>query len=146
MLFFPSIPSYFDLFLYFCRVNRKKKLILCLGTNVEQQRNMEEAQNLLRKTVEDIAFTPSLWTDPVNTVSPQYLNCMAIGWSVMAYDDVLRMTKALERGMGRTEEARRAGLVPIDIDILLYDGEKYHLSDWGRDYVKQLLKQAEDMG
>ena len=41
MLFFPSIPSYFDLFLYFCRVNRKKKLILCLGTNVEQQRNMQ---------------------------------------------------------------------------------------------------------
>lgn len=107
---------------------------------------MQEAQDLLRKTVEDIAFTPSLWTAPVNTVSPQYLNCVAIGWLAMAYDDILRMTKALEREMGRTEEARRAGLVPIDIDILLYDRKKYHLSDWGRDYVKQLLKLTDDMG
>ncbi len=145
MLLFSHEGLFFDLFLYFCRVNRKKKIILCLGTNVEQQRNMQVAQELLRKIVGDIVFTPSLWTDPINTISPQYLNCMAIGWSVLSYDNLLRKTKAIERNMGRTEEARQAGVVMIDIDIMLYDEHKYHHTDWDRDYVKQLLKLMNDI-
>ena len=35
---------------------------------------------------------------------------------------------------------RRHGIVPIDLDLLLYDDERFHLQDWERSYIKDLLK------
>lgn len=41
--------------------------------------------------------------------------------------------------MGRTQEDRTAGIVRIDLDLLQYDNDRYHLRDWERDYIKKLL-------
>ena len=41
--------------------------------------------------------------------------------------------------MGRDRSNREN--VVIDIDIMLYDQQKLHITDWERDYLKQLLTQ-----
>ena len=40
-----------------------------------------------------------------------------------------------------TPTERKQGIVRIDIDILLADGQRHHEDDWERPYVKNLLAQ-----
>lgn len=114
-------------------------MILCLGSNHEQQRHIAMAQELLQHHFAALRFTPCIWTEPVGVVSPQYLNCLAYGTTTLTYDALLTLTKNLEQRMGRSQEGQHRGEIPIDIDILLLGQHKYHLSDWDRTYVRQLL-------
>ena len=115
-------------------------VILCLGSNADQEANIQQAQQLLRNEYASIAFTPSIWTEPVGVVSPPYLNCLA----AMTIEDNLpslrNKTKAIERLMHSSPTERKGNIVRIDIDILSFDHKHYHEDDWNRDYVKQLIE------
>lgn len=115
-------------------------VILCLGSNADQEANIQQAQQLLRNEYASIDFTPSIWTEPVGVVSPPYLNCLA----TMSIKDSLSClhdkTKAIERLMHSSREERKDNIVRIDIDILSFDHKHYHEDDWNRDYVKQLIE------
>lgn len=115
-------------------------VILCLGSNADQEANIQQAQQLLRNEYASIDFTPSIWTEPVGVVSPPYLNCLA----TMSIKDSLSClhdkTKAIERLMHSSREERKGNIVRIDIDILSFDHKHYHEDDWNRDYVKQLIE------
>jgi 2-amino-4-hydroxy-6-hydroxymethyldihydropteridine diphosphokinase len=41
--------------------------------------------------------------------------------------------------MGRTHNAD--GIVAIDLDLLQYSEVRYHLKDWDREYIKDLIKE-----
>ena len=115
-------------------------VILCLGSNADSKKNIQWAQELLRAEYASIAFTPSIWTEPVGVVSPPYLNCLA----AMTIEDNLpslrNKTKAIERLMHSSPTERKGNIVRIDIDILSFDHKHYHEDDWNRDYVKQLIE------
>lgn len=115
-------------------------VILCLGSNADQEANIQQAQQLLRNEYASIDFTPSIWTEPVGVVSPPYLNCLA----AMTIEDNLpslrNKTKAIERLMHSSPTERKGNIVRIDIDILSFDQQHYHGDDWNRDYVKQLIE------
>ena len=115
-------------------------VILCLGSNTDQETNIQRAQQLLRNEYASIIFTPSIWTEPVGVVSPPYLNCLA----TMTIEDSLSClhdkTKAIERLMHSSQEERKDNIVRIDIDILIFDHKHYHEDDWTRDYVKRLIQ------
>lgn len=115
-------------------------VILCLGSNANQEANIQQAQQLLRNEYASIDFTPSIWTEPVGVVSPPYLNCLA----TMSIKDSLSClhdkTKAIERLMHSSREERKDNIVRIDIDILSFDHKHYHEDDWSRDYVKRLIQ------
>jgi 2-amino-4-hydroxy-6-hydroxymethyldihydropteridine diphosphokinase len=115
-------------------------VILCLGSNTDQETNIQRAQQLLRNEYASIIFTPSIWTEPVGVVSPPYLNCLA----TMTIEDSLSClhdkTKAIERLMYSSQEERKDNIVRIDIDILSFDHKHYHEDDWTRDYVKRLIQ------
>ena len=68
-----------------------------------------------------------------------YLNQLASGATLLDEDVLNERLKEVEREFGRNEQKRRLGIVPIDLDILLFDGERRHLRDWERPYVKELL-------
>ena len=115
-------------------------VILCLGSNADQEANIQQAQQLLRNEYASIDFTPSIWTEPVGVVSPPYLNCLA----AMTIEDNLpslrNKTKAIERLMHSSPTERKGNIVRIDIDILSFDHKHYHEDDWSRDYVKRLIQ------
>ena len=115
-------------------------VILCLGSNADQEANIQQAQQLLRNEYASIDFTPSIWTEPVGVVSPPYLNCLA----TMSIKDSLSClhdkTKAIERLMHSSREERKDNIVRIDIDILSFDHKHYHEDDWSRDFVKRLIQ------
>ncbi len=121
-------------------MKKSHSVILCLGSNADQEANIQRAQQLLRTEYASIAFTPSIWTEPVGVVSPPYLNCLA---TMTIEDNLSRLhnkTKSIERLMHSSPEERKGNTVRIDIDILSFDRKHYHEDDWSRDYVKQLIE------
>lgn len=115
-------------------------VILCLGSNTDQEANIQRAQQLLRAEYASIAFTPSIWTEPVGVISPPYLNCLATVNTKESLSCLHDKTKAIERQMHSSREERKGNIVRIDIDILSFDRKHYHEDDWNRDYVKQLIE------
>ncbi len=121
------------------------KVLLCLGSNSDAQRHVEITKRILRQMISDIRFSQSVWTEPIGSVSrsPLYLNCLAEGESSMDYTSLHQKLKEVERTLGSTAEERHKGIVRIDVDILMLNGQRYHEDDWERSYVKSLLAQLQ---
>lgn len=68
-----------------------------------------------------------------------YLNQLAVGATPLDVTTLNARLKAIEQSMGRTPESKALGVVPIDLDLMAYDGERFHEADWQRPYVSALL-------
>jgi 2-amino-4-hydroxy-6-hydroxymethyldihydropteridine diphosphokinase len=121
--------------------NKVHKVMLCLASNSQQERNMEAARRLLSGVLADLHYTSEHWTDPVASHDPRvrYLNQLATGTTALEAEDLNLRLKEIERQLDRKHD--KSGVVTIDIDLLLYDDTRYHLRDWERDYVKNLLEE-----
>ena len=118
----------------------KHSVVIALASNCSQEQYLREAQQRLTQILSVSRFTPSLWTAPVNSTRPdQYLNMLAYAETHLSLDDLNATLKHIESEMGRTQKERQQGIVRIDLDIMRYDDQRYHLKDWERDYIKKLL-------
>lgn len=124
----------------------KHFVLLAIGSNFQQELNMQKAVELLLKAVSEIVFSRWVWTEPIGIESPPFLNCLAYG---QCSDDLLMVTntfKTIEVLLGSTKEARLRGEVAIDIDLLQWDSQKMRPADWERPYVKMLWKELKNVG
>jgi 2-amino-4-hydroxy-6-hydroxymethyldihydropteridine diphosphokinase len=119
----------------------KNKLILALGTNTNQEKNMFMAEHLLRKLLPDIVFTEPRWTQPIGVKSDRFFNELAFAMVNHKMLQIERAIKNIEHKCGSTKAERSKNIIKIDIDILLVGDTKYHIKDWERKYIKELIKQ-----
>ncbi len=115
------------------------KVLLCLGSNHQQARNMAAAADALATLSGTLRLSRSLWTLPVGMVSPLYLNQLAWMETDLSYDQLRAATKTIERQLGRGKSTEQSHTVPVDIDILQYGDTRYKPDDWERHYVRQLI-------
>ena len=78
-------------------------------------------------------------TQSLEASPTMYLNQLVEATTALTADELTQALKDIEQQMGRTQEDRRRGIVRIDLDLLLYGEQRYHLRDWERPYVKALL-------
>lgn len=118
----------------------KHNVLLSLAGNFQQKRNLAEARERLLPLFEQLTFTHERWTKPIGNSRPcRYLNQLAKGTTDMDADTLQACLKKMEKEMGRTPEEREQGIVRIDLDLLLFDQQRYHERDWERDYIRRLL-------
>lgn len=116
------------------------RVILSLAANRFQKSNLAKARQCLGKVFSDISYTSELWTEPMSSSRRElYLNQLAEGNTMLALDELNEWLKNVETTFGRTPQKRRLGIVPIDLDILEFDGQRYHEHDWQRPYVTSLI-------
>ncbi len=116
-------------------------IIISLASNVQQKEHLEEARRRLSQILVSCSYSRELLTVPVGHPEStcRYLNQLAFGKTALSATALQAVLKTMEKEMGRSPECRARGLVPIDLDLLQYGEERYHLSDWERSYVKDLL-------
>jgi 2-amino-4-hydroxy-6-hydroxymethyldihydropteridine diphosphokinase len=68
-----------------------------------------------------------------------YLNQLCKGTTAFGFNLLNEVLKETEKRQGRTHN--EDGIVTLDLDILQYDDEKFHLRDWTRNYVKDLINE-----
>ena len=119
------------------------KVIISLATNRFQKKNLSKARHCLEEILSDMHFTTECWTAPIGNTPCRdaYLNQLVVGNTELDEPTLTEWLKNTELSFGRTEAKRQAGIVPIDLDILDFNGEKRHLRDWERPYVQQLVNE-----
>ena len=120
-------------------MSTKQPLILALGTNHHRHANMQQAQALLSVLLDDVVFSSSRLTTPIGMHSADFLNCLAMGGTLLSLPALQMRLKAIETQCGNTREKRAAHCIEMDIDVLEYGGERLHEADWQRSYVAELL-------
>lgn len=120
--------------------HKEHKIIICLASNIDQKHNMEAAREQLSLLMNDLHYTSEHWTEPVHSLrSEPYLNQLCRGTTTFGPNLLGEVLKEIEKRLGRTHN--EDGIVTIDLDLLQYDDQRYHLRDWERKYVKDLLNE-----
>lgn len=118
----------------------KHRVIISLAANRYQKSNLAKARMCLGKLLTDVNYTSELWTEPMSSSRRElYLNQLAEGNTLLTIDELNKQLKDIEASFGRKPQKRQLGIVPIDLDTLEYDGQRYHEQDWQRPYVTSLI-------
>lgn len=116
------------------------RVVLSLAANRFQKSNLAKARRCLGELLTEVSYTSEQWTEPLSSSRRElYLNQLAEGQTTLTLDELNQRLKTIETSFGRTPQKRSLGIVPIDIDILLYDDQRLHERDWQRPYVTNLL-------
>ena len=119
---------------------KKHEVIISLASNENQEANLEKAREQLTQLLEEVCFTSAIWTEPINTTRKEpYLNQLCKGTTAFGDGLLGEILKETEKRIGRVHN--EDGIVVIDLDLLEFDGQKHHLRDWNRDYVKNLISE-----
>ena len=119
---------------------KEHQIIISLASNENQEANMAAARTQLTQLLTEVHFTSAMWTEPVNTSrKTPYLNQFCKGTTAFGEGLLCEVLKETEKRLGRTRN--EDGIVTIDLDLLEYDGQRHHLRDWNRDYIKNLLNE-----
>ena len=101
---------------------------------------MARAREQLTQLLTEAHFTSAIWTEPIHSIRKEpYLNQLCKGTTAFSEGLLCEVLKETEKRLGRTKN--EDGIVAIDLDLLQYDNQRYHLRDWGRSYVKDLISE-----
>lgn len=121
-------------------IQKQHHIIISLASNINHEANMQAARTQLTQLLTEVHFTPAIYTEPVGTLRQEpYLNQLCKGTTAYGFNLLNEVLKETEKRLGRTHN--EDGIVTIDLDLLEYDGERYHLRDWDRSYVKDLINE-----
>lgn len=117
-------------------------LIIALGCNSDHEACMEKAKKTVSRFFENnIVFTKMIWTLPVGIKSDKFLNCLALTRTELDFRQTEKALKQIEAECGDTKADRSRNIIRMDIDILLFGDMRFHIEDWKRDYVKELIRE-----
>ena len=115
-------------------VVEKKYILVALGSNYHQCAHIHWATQRLSYLFSDVRFSRIIWTQDIHGSGIRYANRLIVGYTSLSADELQEQLKAIEAESCRTKEC-----VTIDLDLMQYDDQFYHLNDWPRPYIKKLL-------
>lgn len=108
------------------------RAILCIGSNYQSAHKLIE-HAIIRLSEMGAGITAR---SNIYTVSLPYYNCVVDVTTDLGADDLVILTKGIEREMGRRQDMKAMSLVPIDIDVVVFDGLTLRPSDYSADYFR----------
>lgn len=124
--------------------NSRHKYVLSIGSNHNREINMMLAEKELTQLFGNISFSTQKLTSPVGMSNNLlFANRVALFWSDMILDEVKLILKQIEQSAGRSKESKSVGLIPLDLDVVIYDDGVVKEDDLRRDYMVDMLKEIE---
>lgn len=116
------------------------EVIVALGSNNEAENHLAEARLQMEKEFGSVRMTRPMQTKAIGLAdSPDFLNALITFRTKRTLTDLNAVLKQIERRCGRTR--KQNNVVAIDLDVLLYDKQRLHPSDWERPYIKILMQE-----
>ncbi len=111
--------------------------VLSVGSNTpERARNVALALDWLKDLLDECSIS-SIYTTPDCCGGPtQYDNAVVRGLTSRSREDLEKEAKRYESEQGRDARARAAGIVPIDIDVVVYDREIVRPKDFSSGFFR----------
>lgn len=113
----------------------RTEVVILVGSNHGSRESIVEAVMLrLSEMLDCFRRSPAMETpDAVGEAAP-YLNAVCSGFTDCPLERFTVLTKSLEKEWGRTAESKSAGLVEIDIDVVMWGGVVLRPGDVSNDY------------
>lgn len=103
-------------------VNKLFDAVICLGSNVpEQETIINQVLELLCKHGKIIAKSNFYIMPSYSGIGNDYLNIVIVLRTDLMLDQLVNKTKRIEVLCGRLPSAKISGIMPIDIDVVVYD-------------------------
>ena len=120
----------------------KTKIIIALGSNYEQEKNITFAIGRLREFFPGVVFSSLLWTEPIGIESDKFVNALGRAEIVDgSMEKVNRKLKLIEQEVGRRREDKCRNIIKLDLDLIQYGETRLREKDWKRAYISLLLKE-----
>ena len=109
--------------------------IVCLGSNTPDRLSR------LRRAIDDLAAAGAVkaFSDIYDNPADQghgapYLNAVGCIETTLSEEELAAVAAQLERRAGRTSSSKALGVMPLDIDIVLFNGRVCRPYDYTRPY------------
>ena len=118
--------------------------VLLLGSNVRQREAMllQALRGIdtlgTRRSVSDVCLS-----DDISGLGSEYANITAVYTTEMPLNDFCTALSALECEAGRTPSSKYTGVMPLDIDVVMWDGRLVSPDDYARPYFCRQLSEWE---
>lgn len=109
-------------------------VLIALGSNTLQCAHIQWASQRLSALLSDVTMSRVLWTPDIHGRGLWYMNRLLWGRTSLSPTDLTTLLKQIEQETGRTRQR-----VTIDLDLMQYGHQRYHLTDWERPYIQKLL-------
>ena len=119
------------------------RILIALGSNHEQEKNVAFAMERLRNFFPSISFSRMLWTEPIGIASDRFVNALALADTDREQEEVERILKQIEKECGRTREEKMRNIIRLDLDLLQWGTVRLREQDWERGYVRLLLQEMQ---
>jgi 2-amino-4-hydroxy-6-hydroxymethyldihydropteridine diphosphokinase len=114
---------------------------LSLGSNINPVENLKKAVALLRRRTRVLAVstcweTEAVVSQPAQVKWPNFYNlgaCVATSWDAEALKT--QVLRPIEQELGRVRGADKYAPRPIDLDIVVFDGQVIDAEIWERLYL-----------
>jgi 2-amino-4-hydroxy-6-hydroxymethyldihydropteridine diphosphokinase len=107
------------------------QVCLLLGSNIQPERNLPLAIDLLQNQLTILQISCVWETSPVGSTGPNFLNAALLAQTPLEQKTLkLQILTPLEAKMGRVRSADKNAPRPIDLDIILFDGLVLDPSFW----------------
>lgn len=109
-------------------------VLIAIGSNCRQSVHIQWASERLSTLLDGLQLSRRLWTHDFKGGGSMYMNRLAAGCTTLPADELQSYLKACEAETRRTKNC-----VTLDLDLMLYDTDRYHERDWERPYIQQLI-------
>ena len=110
-------------------------VVLSIGSNsADRETQMTNCIAWLRGIATPTKLS-SVYNSPAsNGKDPDYLNAVAEITSTLTHPELNKLLKNYERQCGRTPQSKSLGSIPIDIDIVMWNGNVLRQKDFAQYY------------
>lgn len=122
------------------------KALICLASNgKDKERILAHARNTIGLQATVLRQTSVYKTTAVGTSSlSEYANALLLIETEEEYESLRLKFKRYEREAGRTPLSKQQGIVPLDIDIILWNDTILKQQDLQYDYMKTGLEMLDN--
>lgn len=112
--------------------------VLSIGSNAPNRHDMMACcKQWLEHTFELTAFASAYSTPAINGKDADYLNTVAVITTTLPMAELSAVLKDYEKQCGRTPESKLLGVIPIDLDIVLWNSTVVRPNDYKQEYFQK---------
>ena len=109
-------------------------VLIALGSNYHQSAHILWASQRLAALLADVTLSPVLWTPDIHGRGLWYMNRLLRARTMLSPTQLTALLKQIEQETQRTKQH-----MTIDLDLMQYDDQRFHLDDWQRPYIQNLI-------
>lgn len=116
-------------------MTQQTPIVIGIASNTEDRSyQMEKATEALCRLFQQVNVSSVYETEAVNGDGTKYCNAVMSGLTRMGEEDTVAKLKELEKEAGRTQTGAFEGKVPLDLDLVIWNGRIIRERDFEQRY------------